>query len=165
MTAAFALTGASLSEDSTTFQLTGATLVVGSTVSFALTGASIDPTGALNSVEAGNNITVDPFSRMQLSAIVNGTPDTVTWSLVSATNGAVPLLIGTGASVIYYAPATVNGTVLVWQVTAVKAGQPNVTDTVTHTIRNHAGPWFVIGAGVYRPVQISALQGPDVIPA
>lgn len=101
------------------------------------------------SVEAGLPATFDPFELVDLAANVTGSPDTVTWSVDSVSNpvaiAAPVLLTGAGAARQYWAPPAVNGQVIVWRVTATKAGEPSVSDTVTHTIRNHQGLWLFTG--------------------
>ena len=83
---------------------------------------------------AGTNRTdVEPFEVVTLDAsATNGS--TYSWARTSATGGENPSLTnGTSAVATYTAPANIDGTTIVWTVTA----NGSDTDAVTHTVLPH----------------------------
>jgi hypothetical protein len=83
---------------------------------------------------AGTNRTdVEPFETVTLDAsATNGS--TYSWARTSATGGENPSLTGGSTAVATYtAPANIDGTSIVWTVTA----NGSDTDAVTHTVLPH----------------------------
>lgn len=158
MMAKLFLADVALVGSTSTLFMSYANMIAGQRQSLFLAEAKIvDPLTVLG-VDAGPAITSDPFELITLSANVTGSPDGGGWTLESATNGAVPVLIGSGPTVTYWAPPRVNGTVLTWRYTATKTANLPVSDTVVHTILNHGGPWFETPSGRIG-VKISAVPG------
>lgn len=150
--------------------LTDARITSGSPVYSILTGAHMTDAGGSLTVDAGGVQTVDPFVVVALSATVGGSPDSVLWELIGSNNlvgipiGGILPADATAAQTTYLATPTFNGATLTWRITATKAGQASVSDTVQHRIRPHAGPWVQIGANSYRPIQIIGYRDPDFFP-
>lgn len=157
------LTEATLTNEVSTAVLAGIHLSAGAQLSAVLTKARLTTAATAVTVNAGLDAASDPFEWVPLSATIGGSPDSVAWTLVSATNSATATpLTPSSAATGYWAPPTVNGTVLRWRCTATKSGVP-VSDDVVHTITNHAGPWLVTGSNYLtlagrRGIKISALN-------
>lgn len=121
-------------------------------------------------VDAGAPLTTDAFDSVTLAAAITGTPTSILWELLNSDNPRVTAANcvpddPTAVTTFYWAPPTVNGVKLTWRVTASIPGQPSASDTVVHTIRNHAGPWIPLGSGQYQGIQTLGNYGPDYVPS
>jgi hypothetical protein len=92
-----------------------------------------------------NPPTVDPFTRVALTASSVLPADSWTFAQLS---GPLVTMTGTGGSRTFKAPARLTASVLLFQVTATKAGYPNSVAQVTHTVAPHAGLYAPDGRGI-----------------
>jgi lysophospholipase L1-like esterase len=118
-------------------------------------------TDNLHQTDAGHAF----MARLLFDALVGG-PETggggppTTGSIVSwvwtQTAGPTVALVGTGSDRQYITPGTRTGTSMTFQLTATGAAGGVSTDTVTHTVLSHGGPFMyvsgaLVGVAVNRP--------------
>lgn len=102
--------------------------------------------GPVLPVTAGADVLLaEPFTVANLAASGPNEDDVITW-VWTQTAGPTVTLVGTGATRQYITPGTRTGTTLTFQVDATFADSSTSSDTVTHTIRAHGGPWMYVGS-------------------
>jgi hypothetical protein len=94
------------------------------------------------------------------ASVTSGTVTAWSWRFVSSTNPKVTSITltqdGLGGAT-YETPATIGGTILTFEATAVVSGVPLV-GTVDHIIRHHS-VWRVVSAGpVFTPFRVDIIS-------
>lgn len=100
-------------------------------------------------VYAGPDLTaLEPFTIAALTGTGPGEDGDVTSWVWSQTAGPTVTLVGTGANRQYITPGTRTGTTVTFLLTATLIDSSVSTDTVTHTILAHGGPWTYVGGAL-----------------
>lgn len=107
-------------------------------------------------VDAGNDVTTDPYELVTVTATASLTPDTWTWN---QTSGMPVTLTGTGATRTFVSPGTLNGGDIVLMVTAARGGSTPATSSVRVSVLPHSGFWAYNGT-VLAPRRIWRLGDP-----
>lgn len=100
--------------------------------------------------DLGLNRTVESQTSVSLTAAITGTVTAWSWT---QTAGTTVTLSGSGGSRSFTAPATFDGDVLTFQVTATIGGVVSPPGTVSIVVRPHQ--WWVLRASGLKPFTLS----------